>query len=268
MKYKLFISDYDGTLGVAPKNNIDHETLDAINKFIAKGGVFVVCSGRETTSITRILKEQNLKGVVVSFQGAKISEIESGKVILDAGLTMEKALEVLDACEKYCLTPVHYGEEDFCYPEFNPYVDYYTKAVRLKGRIADVKEEIKRAGKNVLKIGWLGPDDVVNCAANELNQIFKGNGVLFNSGAPCLLEAINPEYGKGNAVRFLSKYYGVPFEKIITVGDSTNDIGLVRGEWHGVAVGDAKEELKAVAKEIAVPFAQKPVKYLLEKYCL
>ena len=33
MKYKLFISDYDGTLGVAPKNEIDSQTLSAINKF-------------------------------------------------------------------------------------------------------------------------------------------------------------------------------------------------------------------------------------------
>ena len=42
MKFDLFISDYDGTLGVAPKNDIDPETLVAINKYIEKGGVFAV----------------------------------------------------------------------------------------------------------------------------------------------------------------------------------------------------------------------------------
>ena len=36
MKYDLFISDYDGTLGIAPKNDIDPETLSAINKYIEK----------------------------------------------------------------------------------------------------------------------------------------------------------------------------------------------------------------------------------------
>ena len=39
MKYKLFISDYDGTLGEAPANDIDSETVSAINKFIDKGGI-------------------------------------------------------------------------------------------------------------------------------------------------------------------------------------------------------------------------------------
>jgi hydroxymethylpyrimidine pyrophosphatase-like HAD family hydrolase len=36
MKYKMFISDYDGTLGKAPENDIDKQTLEAINKYIEK----------------------------------------------------------------------------------------------------------------------------------------------------------------------------------------------------------------------------------------
>ena len=83
-----------------------------------------------------------------------------------------------------------------------------------------------------------------------------------------MLEAINPEYSKGNAVRFLANYYNIPLEQVIAVGDSTNDIDLITGEWHGVAVGDGKQELKAVAKEITLPFKEKPIKHLIEKYCL
>ena len=83
-----------------------------------------------------------------------------------------------------------------------------------------------------------------------------------------MLEVINPKYSKGNAVKFLADYYGVKLSEVLAVGDSTNDIELLRGEWHGVAVGDAKEELKAVADEITVPYKDQPVKVLLEKYCL
>ena len=99
MKYKLFISDYDGTLGVAPENNIDSETLEAINKFIDKGGIFVVCSGRETHSITKILNKCAFKGLVASLQGAKINDIESGETIFAGGLSTEKALEAISAVE-------------------------------------------------------------------------------------------------------------------------------------------------------------------------
>lgn len=268
MRFKLFISDYDGTLGVAPKNDIDAETRSAIKEFTDKGGIFTVCSGRETQSITRILREQNLQGIVVSFQGACVSDIQSGRKIMSEGLGYDKAIEVLDAVEKYGLTPLCYGENNFFYNEKTPYVQNYENAIRLTGKVANVKKEIEKNKGKVFKICWLGEDEIVNRAANELNAIYKGDGVNFNSGAKCLLEAINPKYGKGNAVRFLARHYNVGLDEIITVGDSTNDIELVGGPWHGVAVGDGRDELKAVAKEVTVPFSQKPVLTLLKKYCL
>ena len=59
MKYKLVISDYDGTLGCAPQNDIDAKTLSAIKKFQAKGGKFVVCTGRMFASV-HIEVDQNI----------------------------------------------------------------------------------------------------------------------------------------------------------------------------------------------------------------
>ncbi len=269
MKYKLFISDYDGTLGVAPNNDIDAETRVAIQKFTDKGGIFVVCSGRETMSITRILRNCNVKGVVVSFQGARITDIESGKKIFSSGLSVDKVLTALDEVAGTGLEPVAYGDNGELFIEKNnPYFERYKNAVGLKSTVVDLKREIREQGGNISKICWLGDDVVVNQTADRLNAKYKGEGIKFNSGAKCLLEAINPDCSKGFAVRYIADYYGVPLDQVITVGDSTNDIDLLVGPWYGVAVGDGREELKAVADEITVPFKDKPVKTLLEKYCL
>lgn len=268
MKYKLFISDYDGTLGVAPENSIDEQTLAAINEFTNKGGIFVVCSGRETSSLMRILKKCGVKGIAATFQGARITEIETGKVLFKGGLDKESALVALDAVEDSGLTPIAYDDDGLYVQEKNPYVSFYENAVELDGRVTDIRAEVQRQGDRVSKICWLGDDEVVNKVADKLNEKFKGERISFNSGAKCLLEAINPEHSKNNAVRFIADYYNVPLNQVIAVGDSTNDIALIDGPWHGVAVGDGRDELKAVADEITVPFKDKPVKVLLEKYCL
>ena len=268
MKYKLFISDYDGTLGVAPANDIDEETLAAINKFVDKGGIFVVCSGRETSSIGRILKKYSIKGLVASLQGAKISDIESGKCIFNGGLTAQKVIEAIKAVEYTGLTPLFYYEGELFFQDYNEYVKVYDNAVKVKGTVVDVIEKLKSINDVVSKVCWVGDDKLVNETAAKMNEVYKNQGLKFNSGATCLLEAINPECGKGQAVRFIADYYKVPLEQVIAVGDSTNDIELINGPWHGVAVGDGKDELKAVADEITLPFEQKPIKYLLEKYCL
>lgn len=268
MKYKLFISDYDGTLGEAPANEIDGETLSAIAEFEKKGGIFVVCSGRETSSITPILKKFNIKGLLASLQGAKITDIESGKEIFSGGLSTEMALEALKAVESTGLTPLIYYKGEMFYREHTPYIAVYERAVAIKGTITDVSQKIKDIGDKISKICWLGDDKIVCDTAERLNEIYKGKGIKFNSGAKCLLEAINPDCGKDNAVRFLANYYNIPLAKTLAVGDSTNDIPLLSGEWHGVAVGDGKEELKNIADEITVPFNEKPVLHLLKKYCL
>ena len=268
MKYKLFISDYDGTLGVAPKNDIDPETLEAIRAFQNKGGIFAVCSGRETSSITRICRESGLKGLIVSFQGARISDIESGEYILEGGLDADTAIKLIKDLKQFPLTPLAYAAEEFFYDQKTPYIEVYEKAIRLTGEETDVLKKIESGRIKTSKICWLGDDALVNRVANEMNKKYQGTGVKFNSGAKHLLEVINVNYTKGHAVRYLAKHYGVPLDQVIAVGDSTNDIDLLVGPWHGVAVGDGREELKAVADEITVPFKDKPVKTLLEKYCL
>ncbi len=267
MKYKLFISDYDGTLGLAPKNDIHPQTLSAINEYIKKGGIFSVCSGREYRSIRKICLEQGLKGLVVSFQGAQINDIESGETLYSGGLDADVAIKVIEEVEETGLSPVVYTPDAFYINKQCPYSEHYERAVKMKAVVEDVKE-VARRYKKVCKLGWLGDDQVVNRTARLMNDKYKLNGISFNSGAPCLLEAINPACSKGEAVRFLSKYYNIPLEEVIAVGDSTNDIDLITGEWHGVAVGDGRDELKAVAKEITVKYEDKPIKVLLEKYCL
>ena len=73
---------------------------------------------------------------------------------------------------------------------------------------------------------------------------------------------------EGNFLIHLAAIYGISLDKVMAVGDSTNDMALIDGEWHGVAVGNAVEELKKVAKEVTVPYEQMPIKHLIEKYCL
>ncbi len=267
MKYKLIISDYDGTLGSAPSNDIPKETLNAINEFTRRGGIFAVCTGREYGSIKSICKSQNLNGLVACFQGARIYDIESDKCLFEGGMSHTTALTALSAVEGSGLQPIVYTPDGFYIEKDTEYTAVYEKAVMVKGIIADLKETVKRYGK-VCKLGWLGQPEKVGNLAKQLNDKYFERGIQFNVGVPFLLEAINPKHGKGNAVRFLADYYNIPLDQVMAVGDSTNDIPLIVGEWHGVAVGDGREELKAVAKEVTLPFNGQPIKHLIEKYCL
>lgn len=266
MKYKLFIADYDGTLGGF--DGIAEETTKAIKEYERAGGKFVVCTGRMFKNIRNICQRYDIADVVASYQGARINERKSGKTLFSANIPNLLAAEILNSIKGLPVKPAVLSDDRLCYTETSAYIEMYKKInVITLSQVDDLAESMLKGEFAALKINviceGIEPADFVK----EFGEKYKDK-MIVNSGGPRLAEFVNPAASKGAAVRFLADYYGVKYDEIIAVGDSTNDLELLRGEWHGVAVGDAKEELKKVADEITVPYNEQPVKHLLEKYCL
>lgn len=274
MKYKLFVSDYDGTLGHAPQNTIDKEILTAIKEYNDKGGKFAICSGRNIDSLTNILNNAGLDSVeiIVGIQGSIIKDLKQDKIIFNQGLDKSTAIDFANrlisdgnSVVVFLGDVMHYQQYD---EKIKTYISMHGNISHKGNYVKSLEEAILSSDKAVSKVLGIADEGLAEHFQTKYNQIYKGNNIIVNSGGDRLIEGINPDFDKGNAVKFLAKHYGIPLNEIITVGDSTNDIGLVKGEWHGVAVGDAKQALKEVAKEISVDYKDKPVLHLLKKYCL
>lgn len=265
MKYQLFVSDFDGTLGSAP-DIIDLETIDAIKKYTEKGGKFVICTGRMFAAIKPICEKYGIKGLLISYQGAAIDDLNSGKRIFEGGISPDKAVEIIKLLKAEGVDVVADVDDVMYCEKETEYTDFHNEFTTVV-KVDNLEKNVLSLNKTVLKVVATNNPEVILPLTEKYNKYFKGEFIC-NNGSDRLLEIIDPKYSKGQSVRFLSNYFNIPLEKTLAVGDSTNDIELVKGEWHGVAVGDAVEELKKVADEVTVDFKDKPVKVLLEKYCL
>ena len=264
MKYELFITDYDGTLGEI--NSIDLETVDKIRDYQARGGKFVICTGRSYHSILPILKKYDIKGDIITFQGAEIINIETEKTIYDGEVNKKLILEIKDKFVKEGISVGIYIGKYIHYESTNEQMDVYLKYVGVGARKVDsLSETVLNTDLKVRKMVALGDKETITRLQKKYNEQYKGK-LIINTSSHNLMEVINPQNSKGEGVKRIAKYYNIPLSKVITVGDSLNDLELIKGEWHGVAVGDAVEELKQNAKEITVPFKENPIKILLEKY--
>jgi len=283
MRFDMVISDFDRTLGGMPREfetmgvlkdekdlrmSFPEPSVKAIKEYVDKGGIFVICTGRATEMILPLCRKKGLKGLVVSFQGARITDIETGKDLLNGGVDYNLAINVAKELEKEkgVLATVCYIDDVQYLDKENVYTDICSSFLKTQ-KVESIANTIIEKGKSPYKLVAVCMPNDVKDLENKYNQKYSGE-LSFNSGAEVICEVINPELDKGSAVRFLAKHYGIPYEKIMTVGDSSNDIPLLDGEWHGVSVGDGHEKLKEIANEITVPFNEHPVKVLLEKYCL
>ncbi len=264
MKFDLVISDYDGTLGVG--NDVNPQTVEAINKYVEKGGKFVICTGRMYKAIEGICGRYGLNGIVAAFQGAVIKNLKTGEVIRNGGLDYKFAAKAVadlikdDAPVVADIDDYMYCQNESMYTEFHK---EFTKVIK----VTDLEQFVLQQKKVVYKVVCTDQADKISYLTKKYSEAYKGQAIC-NNGSDLIMEIINPAYSKGTAVRFLAEHFGVPLNRVMTIGDSTNDYELMGDEWHGVAVGDAKEQLKKLAKEVTVPYDEQPVKYLLEKYCL
>ena len=267
MKYQLVISDFDGTLGVAP-DIIEKETVSAIKKYVSLGGKFVICTGRMLSGIRPVCLKYGINGIVVANQGAMINDIETGESLFCGGIAVKDAADIAKDIADAGYVSAAEIDDVMYYQGKSSYVGFYERCSKIEGvEVSDIAEFILQNGRAVNKIlGFCEPKETGN-AISVFAEKYKGR-LFVNSGTPYLIEAVSVNYSKRFAVNFLADYYKIPHEKIMTIGDSTNDTELMNGDWHGVAVGDGAEDLKAKAKEVTVPFDMQPVKFLLEKYCL
>lgn len=267
MKYKLFISDFDGTMGVAP-DHIEKETVESIKEYQQKGGIFVICTGRSYLSIKNVCEKYGIKGIAIAFQGSLACDLSENKIIFNGGMDNTLTARVVQDLLDFGIETGVYLDDLFYYGKRTPAIAEYERLVTVNGVSVDnLIEFINTTDKKVRKILSIGKNEELNRVLEILSKKY-GDEIIVNRSAKTLLEVISPKWSKREAVVRIAKHYNIPLSSVLTAGDSTNDIGLLDGQWHGVAVGDAMEELKKYAKEVTVPFKEQPIKFLLEKYCL
>ncbi|NHN57235.1 HAD hydrolase family protein [Calidifontibacter sp. DB0510] len=76
---------------------------------------------------------------------------------------------------------------------------------------------------------------------------------------------INPDgISKASALEQIRARLGVPIENVVAVGDHRNDVQMLQWAGRGVAMGQAPEEVKAVADEVTAPVEEDGLALVLE----
>ena len=70
---------------------------------------------------------------------------------------------------------------------------------------------------------------------------------------------------KGNAVTDLSKKLDIALSEVVAFGDSSNDISMLQVVGHAVAMGNANDQVKAVADEITLSNSDNGIPHTLRQ---
>lgn len=268
MRYKLIATDYDDTLA-RDDVTVSVATRHAISDYIAAGGVFTLATGRATRSAVDICRVIGLKGYVITFQGAQIVDIETEKPLFSAGFEPSVAVEICSYLDSRGLYYHVFEGDEFVADKDTYYGRMYEKEAGCKRRIVSGKltDYILNNGVRTSKILLI--DDAKN-GLNNIKDVTDnfGDKCFASISKPHLTEIVPLGINKAFAVKKLGEMLNVTQAETVCIGDSLNDMPMIKWAGLGVCVANGREELKKAADVIAPSNNDDGVKYIIEKYGL
>lgn len=253
----LLVSDMDATL-LTNNHEISVENRQAIEYFIANGGMFTVATGRTVRAVKMYLNQMSINAPAILHNGAKLYDFENEKTLFVKSIEEER---------KSVFKRVY---NDF--PELG--LEIYT--VNEKIYIYRKCFETKRFEKRNHPVHFGVPDEVWNepwikflyiaekTALDKFELIYRkeyDNGYAVRSGAH-YLDVVAGGVSKGYTLKKLAKL--VNAKKIIAVGDNMNDISLLEAADIGAAVENAEKAAKEIANIIVPDNNNHAIKYIID----
>lgn len=246
--YKAVFLDLDGTL-LDDKKNVSKENREAIEHVIKKGGQAYIASGRSLVATKKYWEMLHLNRYIIHSNGAGIYDAYTDKTIyiIDMKKNICKQLYEYAVRNSLCirldtLNGRYIGSEEYRVHEEeilleNNTIDIIGTRKILQISITSKEEEaIKRTVEYIENN--MQKEDI------RIEDIFKSgeNNDFF------AINAINPKASKGNAISKLCEILQLDISDVIAFGDGMNDISMLSTVGLGVAMGNAKEEVKEKAK--------------------
>lgn len=266
MKFKMVASDFDDTLLPSSKG-ISEFTKKTIDKYIAKGGHFVLSTGRMYSSIKQEAKSLGLSGEVIAYQGALVKDLDTDKVLWSVSIPPELAVEYIDFLNRYSTIVQLYMDDGLYIEKSNFYTDKYSELCKIKAiEVGNLKKFVTDSSLSVNKVYcYIDPADCAE-VRDEVNKIY-GDRLLINSSKPWNVEAVNIKTSKGIALKYLCDMYNIDRSEVMAFGDNLNDLEMLSFAGFGVAVENAVPELKAQADYVTLSCDDDGVAHAIEKFC-
>ncbi len=208
---RAVVTDVDGTI-TDRQRRVSLTAIDAIRDLRSRGIEVVLASGNTACFMDALARTIGTSGTVIAENGGGYRIGFSGKLRIDGDRE--------DALRAYRLVEEHYRRKGVALELMGDKYRFSDVAMALTVPAAEVREIVRDLPVRVLDTGF----------AIHLQR--KG-------------------ISKGHALRMLAEEIGIPAGEFLAVGDSENDLEMIQAAGIGVAVANAREEVKAASDYVA-----------------
>lgn len=247
MDYKLVFTDIDGTL-LNKDRELSESTIQEVKRISPTP--FVLISSRMPRAMRHLQGQLgNLETPFIAYNGGLV--INKGEILHSqciSNTVLKKAIELSEN------TSIHlslYNNDDWYVPE----MDYWAKREQRNTKVvptvksnASVLNDWISKGKGAHKIMCMGDEREIGLLFDALEDLFSDEIILYRS-KPTYIEISHRSISKKTAISLLleNEFTQNTPDEVIAFGDNYNDIEMLKYVGLGIAVGNANDEVLAVA---------------------
>jgi 5-amino-6-(5-phospho-D-ribitylamino)uracil phosphatase len=258
-RYRMIAIDLDGTL-LGPDGTVSPRSKAAVRRALDAGLLVCFATGRNWTESQTIFEAVAHYDTAVFVGGAMVIDTKAQRTLHRMGMEPQLAREVCAVIESLghaalALQDTHQAGVDYlgsADQELNEATRQWMQVTTAKIRL--VHGLAQHPHEHTIRVGLAAARAEVQRIELILKERF-GERILCQSlfvpaYAVEVLEVFDPAVNKWEGVLHVARRHGVAAEQIVAIGDDVNDVPMIANAGLGVAMGNAKPEVQAVARRV------------------
>ncbi len=245
----MIVLDLDDTL-LRDDHTISPRTKNALVKAQQAGVKVVLASGRPTYAMLAIAQDLQLHdygSFILSFNGAKIINYKTKEELFSSSLDPEIVHHLYDLSKRENVGIHTYIGDEIITDQGNPYTSIEGDITGMP--IIEVADFNHAVTEPVTKVLMVNDSEKLIKVERKLQVELAGKLSVMRS-KPFFLEFTEDGVTKGTSLEQLIQTLGISREEVIAMGDSYNDLTMIKFAGLGVAMGNAPDDIKESADYI------------------
>ena len=242
---KLIVSDCDGTIVPEATFDINKEYEEVIEKLIDKGIIFALASGRQYHSMVKLMPRIYNKIYFLADNAASI--VYNDELLSSLYLDEEIVKEMIEYVRNHKKIRLVLSRMDGYYIESNDTYLHHKVFNNLEG-LGEVVPNLYEYIKGTTKVSILAKADLYDIASDLQNKW--GDKLHIAISGSEWIDITDIKATKGYGAKFLQEKFNIKKEETMGLGNSYNDIELLKNCDIALVPDDSHDDIKKYATRL------------------
>ena len=251
--YKIIFSDIDGTL-LNGLRALSNNTINEVKKLAGKIP-FILVSSRMPRQMYHLQNDLGINGLpLIAYNGGLVTNGE--RILHSATIPFTVLEKVVALNEQHFQGKIHisfYNNNEWYVPEYDQWAQREENNTLVKPEVLPNREVLTQwqpTQKGAHKLMLMGEEVLISKMFALLNEQFADTMQIYRA-KETYIEVSDKSVSKLTGIKvILDEIYHFSLEEALAFGDNYNDLEMLQGVGCGVAVANAREEVKQIAKYI------------------